>query len=78
MVKVKDKLEVAMNFFNPIDHVTDIEINNITAKERYHSQYHRLPFQNIPKVMIIYFSFEVVINFNFFPVKGYLYPYYIP
>ena len=57
MVKVKDKLEVAMNFFNPIDHVTDIEINNITAKERYHSQYHRLPFQNILKVMICIFGF---------------------
>ena len=62
MNKVKDKLDVTMNQSNQGDHVTDIEINNITVKEIYHVKYHILPFHNIPKVMIIYFDFEVVRN----------------
>ena len=39
---------------------------------------HILPFQNIPKFMIRYLAFEVVIKFNYFPGKGGLSPYYIP
>ena len=41
-------------------------------------KYHRLPFQNIPKVMTRYLDFEVVRKLNYFPVKGGLSSYYSP
>ena len=44
-------------YTNPGDHVTGIEKNNRAVKERYHAQYHRLPFQKSPKVVIRYLSF---------------------
>ena len=67
-----------MNYANPGDHVPEIEINSRTVKEIYLGKYHRLPFHNIPKVMIKYLSFEVVIKLNYFPVRGCLSPYYSP
>ena len=60
MYKVKDDLGFTINYSNPGDHVPDIERINIPVKERYSAQYHRLPFHNIPKVMIVYLDFEVV------------------
>ena len=54
MDKVKNDLDVTKSYNNPEDHVHEIERNNITVKERYRTQYHRLPFHNIPKVMIRY------------------------
>ena len=76
MDKVKDKLYVTMNDINLGDHVHEIERNKITVKERYLEQYHRLPFQNIPKVMIIYLYFELAIKLDYFPVKRCLAPHY--
>ena len=67
-----------MNYTNPGDRVPDIERNNRKVKERYRTQYHRLPFQNIPKVMIRYLAFEVVRKLDYFPFKGGLSPYYSP
>ena len=49
-----------MNFPNPVDHVPEIERNNIAVKEIYRSQYHILPFQNTLKVIINYLAFEEV------------------
>ena len=46
-----------MNYSNPGYHFPGIELNNITVKEIYRSKYHRLPFQNIPKVVIRYLDF---------------------
>ena len=37
--------------------------------EIYRAQYHRLPFWNIPKVIIGYLAFEVVRNLNYFLVN---------
>ena len=68
---------VTMNKSNPGYHVTEIDRNNRTVKEIIRAQYHRLPFQDIPKVMIIYLAFEVVRKLNDFPVKEFLLPYYI-
>ena len=65
-----------MNYANPGDHVPDIGVSNIAVKERYLAQYHILPFQNIPKVIIGYLDFEVVKKLNYFPVKLGLSPYY--
>ena len=70
MAKVKYELEVVMYYSNPGYHVTDIEKNNRTVKKRYRTQYHRLTFQNIPKVMIKCLAFEVVRKLNCFLVKG--------
>ena len=67
-----------MNYSNLKYHVPDIEINNRTVKERYHAQYHRLTFQNIPKVMIQYLAFEMVIRLKSFIFIGGLSPYYNP
>ena len=78
MDNVKGDLEVAMKYANSGDHVTEIERNNITFKERCHAQYHRLPFQNILKFIIWYLDFEVVITLNYFLVKGGLSPNYRP
>ena len=76
MYKVKDDMDATMNYANPGDHVTNIDQNKTTVKERYRAQYYRLPFQNITKVMIRYLAFEMVIKSNYFPVKGGLSPYY--
>ena len=69
MGKFKDDLDVTMNYANPEDLVPEIDRNKRTVKERYRAQYHKLTFQNIPKVMINYLSFEVVIKLGFFSVK---------
>ena len=74
MDKVKEDLNVTTNYNNPVDHVPEIEQNNRTVKERYHSQYHRLTFHNISKVIIIYLAFEVVRKLYYSPVKGGLSP----
>ena len=66
MDKFKENLDVTMNQDNPGDHVPDIDQNNRTIKEIYRAQYHRLSFQNIPKAMIRYLDFEVVIKLNQF------------
>ena len=78
MNKVKDELDVTMSYAIPGDHVTEIERYNIKDKEIYHAQYHRLPIQDIPKVMIRYLAFEMVIKLDYFTVKGGLSPYYSP
>ena len=76
--KVKDEFYVTINYANPGDHVTEIVQNNRRVKEIYRAQYHRLTFQNIPKVIIRYLSFEVVIKLNCFTFKGGLSPYHSP
>ena len=62
-----------MNYANQGVHVPEI-----TVKEIYHAQYCRLHFQNIPKVMIRSFAFELVRKLNYFPSKGGLLPYCSP
>ena len=74
MDNVKYDLDVTMSYANPGYHVPEIDLNNIKVKERHHVKYHRLPIQNIPKVMIRFFAFEVVILLNYYPVKGGLSP----
>ena len=78
MYRVKENMDVTMNYANPGDHVPDIEQNNRTVKERYRAKFHIITFQNIPKVMIRYLAFEVVIKLNYFPFKGGLSIYFSP
>ena len=44
MDKVKDELNVIMNYYNLEDHVTEMDRNNRTVKEIYHAQYHKTYF----------------------------------
>ena len=57
MGKVKDELNVTVNYANSGDNAKNIEQNNIIVKEIYYAQYHILPFHNILKVMIYIFGF---------------------
>ena len=49
---IKDDLDITMNFASAQEHVPEAERNNRTIKERFRSQYQRLPFKAIPKIMI--------------------------
>ena len=52
MDKVKDELNVKMNYTNAGDHVPEAERNNRTIKERFRTALHRTPYKRIPKLMI--------------------------
>ena len=60
MYKIKENLDITMNYANPGDHVPDKERNKISFKEIYRAQYYIIIFHNIPKVMIRYLDFEVL------------------
>ena len=78
MDKVKDELEVEMNYTNAQDHVPEAERNNRTIKERVRTAHHRLPYKVIPKIMIRYLVMESTRKLNLFPVKGGVSTYYSP
>ena len=77
-IRLNMTLEVNTNYTNTEDNVTKIEKNNRTVEERHRTKYHRLPFQNIPKVMIRHLAFEVFRKLIYSPLKGGLPPYYSP
>ena len=52
MDEVEDEMDVKMNYANKGEHVPKAERNNETLKDRIQMKYHRLPYKNIPKVMI--------------------------
>ena len=58
-----------MSYTNTWNHVTEIEQNNITDKERHHAQYHRL---------FIIFQKLWLSVLNYLPSKGVLSPCYSP
>jgi hypothetical protein len=70
MEKVKDELDVDMNFTNAQDHVPEAERNNRTIKERIRVAYHRLPYKAIPRIMINYLAMIQANQLNLFPVKA--------
>jgi hypothetical protein len=78
MEKVKDDLDVDMNFTNAQDHVPEAERNNRTKKERIRAAYHRLPYKAIPRIMIRYLAMIQANQLNLFPVKGGVSKYYNP
>ena len=78
MEKVKDDLNVEMNFTNAQDHVPKAERNNWTIKERIRAAYHCLPYKAIPRIMIRYLAMNQANQLNIFPVKGGVSPYYSP
>jgi hypothetical protein len=52
MDKVKDNLNVTMNYTNPQDHQPQAERNNRTIKECFCVALHRTGYKAIPKTMI--------------------------
>jgi len=78
MEKVKDELNIHMNYANAQDHVPEAERNNRTIKERIRAAYHRLPYKAIPKIMIRYLAYECTRKLNLFPVKGGVSSYFSP
>ena len=69
MDKVKDNLDMTMNFTNAQDHVPEAERNNWTIKERIQASYHCLPYKAIPRIMIRYMAMNQANQLNLFPVK---------
>jgi hypothetical protein len=69
---------IEMNYANPQEHVPEVERNIRVIKERFRTQFHRLPFTMIPKVMIKVLTMECAKKLNFFPPKGSLSAYYSP
>ena len=78
MDKVKDDLNVTMNYTNAGDHVPEAERNNRTLKEGIRTMYHRLPYKAIPRVMIRKLAMETARHLNIFPAKGGISSYYSP
>ena len=58
--------------------VPEAERNNQTIKERYRSAYQRLPYKNIPRIMVETLVMESAKKLNFFPPKGGVSQYYSP
>ena len=78
MNKIKDDLDVDMNFTSENEHVPEAERNNRTIKERMRAAIQRLPFGAIPKVMIRWLAMVVTHQLNLFPVKGGISSHYSP
>jgi len=75
MDKMKDNLDVKMNYSNAQDHVPKAEQNN-RIKEWVRAAYHHLPYKKLPRVMIRYLAMVQMSQLNYFPVKGSISLYY--
>ena len=75
---IKDDLDITMNYASAQEHVPEAERNNRTIKERFRSHFQRLPYKNIPKVMIKALVMEATKKLNFFPPQGGVSQYYSP
>ena len=78
MDAVCDGMDIVMNYANPGDHVPEIERNNRLLKERIRIAYHRLPYTNLPRVMVEYLAMVVAFQVNIFPAKNGVSKYYSP
>jgi hypothetical protein len=59
-----------VNLAIPNEHVTEIERRIQVVKERSRAARHSLPFQRIPKLLMIHIVLNAVKMLNFFPMKG--------
>ena len=69
---------IEMNYVNPDNRVPESERSNRVIKWRFRIAYYRLPYKNIPSIMIHYLEMNVTRNLDFFPPKGGLLAHYIP
>ena len=75
---VKDELNVHMNYASAGEHEPTAERNNQHIKAGVRTQYHRMPFKAIPKVMTVALGERTVTTSNYYPAKGGLSAYYSP
>ena len=75
---IQDDLGITLNSASAQEHVPEAERNNRTIKERFRAMYHRLPYTNLPKVMIKYGAMEAAAKLNYFPTIGNISSYYSP
>jgi hypothetical protein len=59
-----------VNLASSNEHVPEIERRIRVVKERCRATPHSLPFQRVPKLLMIHIVFHVVKLLNFFPTKG--------
>jgi hypothetical protein len=59
-----------VNLASPDEHVPEIEQQIWVVKERSWAARHSLPFQCIPKLLMIHIVLNAVKMLNFFPTKG--------
>jgi hypothetical protein len=59
-----------VNLASPDEHVPEIERRIWVVKERSRAARHSLPFQRIPKLLMIHIVLNAVKMLNFFPTKG--------
>ena len=62
-------MNINMQFCNPDDHVPEAERNNRTIKERYRIMYYCLPFNQLPKSLLIKLIYTVVAQLNYLPAQ---------
>ena len=67
-----------MDFVAQGEHVPEAERNNRTIGERIRSGYHRLPYRNIPKLMLQTLAKLATRQLNFFPAKNGVSAYFSP
>ena len=63
------EIDITMNYAIAQGHVTETERIIRTIKEMFRTLYHRIPCNNIPKVMVQYGAKYVVKRINMFPPK---------
>ena len=67
-----------MNLVAANEHVPEIERTNNVFKERLRACYHRLPYKNLHRALLIAMVEDCAHKTNFFPVKAGLSRYYSP
>ena len=78
MDKVKDELDIDMNYTTTGEHESTAERNNRTVSEHIRAMYYNLPYRAIPKLMLKYLAMVATKQLNLFPAKGGVSPYFSP
>jgi len=78
MDPIKMAMGIRMNYASAYEHVPEIERSNRVLEERCRAVFHHLPYEAIPRLMIIVLVEESAEKLNFFPPKGGLSAYYSP
>ena len=78
MDKVKDDLDVDMNYTNPGDHESASERNNRTLQEWFRTAFHITGYATMPKIMIETLITLTCNRLNMFPGKSGISSYYSP
>ena len=76
--EVKDELGVDMEYTATGEHEPTAERNIQHIKALFRTQFHRMPFKAIPKVLTKHIAIRVVATSNYYPQKGGISKYYSP